>query len=164
MSEEPKEQPARPAGARRTPAGAKTRGGAAGARPAGARPAGARPAGARPAGAKATAAKAPGAEAGAQGEAPAKKAPPQEPKVVLKKFLPVYIVKSDVVEVNCLMCRNQLDEVCNNCRQQRITDPALCPYISGKCGHKFHLHCIQGWLKDHTNCPHPGCEARWENA
>ena len=84
-------------------------------------------------------------------------------KLILKKFSPVYIVKSSVVDDICGMCRNHLDQVCNNCFAAHITDPSSCPIIQGKCLHRFHLHCIQGWLKKSTFCPAAGCGARWEN-
>lgn len=177
MSEENKEQPQPPAraagGARQTRgaaggkpargAGARqTRVGAAGAKPAGVKATGAKPAGVRPKGNKEAATK---KEEGAEGaESGPKDTKAAEPKVLLKKFSPVYIIKSDVIETNCLMCRNPLNEVCNTCKQKRITDPAQCPFLTGKCGHRFHSHCIDGWVKDHTQCPHPGCDARWQLA
>lgn len=153
MSEEtPK--PNRPA------AGKGTRGGAAGARPAGARPAGARPAGARGRGGKAAGQGARDQGAAGQGEAVQK-----PPEAKLKKFSPVYIIKNEQTEQTCTLCRNDLTDVCNVCKTQGITDPALCIVVTGKCGHIFHSHCIEGWIKaGHPDCPYPGCQTRWENA
>mgnify|MGYP001066607294 CR=1 FL=1 len=160
---EVKETPAK------TPAGARATRGAAGSKRGRAAPAGARPTRGGAAGARPTRGGAAGAHPSSTegGDAAGAKAAaqPQQAKaqLLLKKFSPVYIVKSSVVDDICGMCRNSLDQVCNSCFAAHITDPQLCPIIQGKCLHRFHLHCIQGWLKKSTFCPAAGCGARWEN-
>ena len=175
MSEEQKEQTPEATAVRKTAGARPTRGGAAGARPTRGGAAGARPtrggaAGARPtrggaAGAR-TAAGAATSEEKKEGEAAteAPKGPAMKPQLVLKKFCPVYIVRSNGEEDTCTMCRNQLDQVCTKCQTDKITDPNLCPVIQGKCGHKFHKHCLEGWLKKSPYCPGASCGLRWENA
>ena len=176
MSEENKEQPQptrAAAGTRQTRGGARgkgqrggtkqTRVGAAGSKPAGVKTSGDKPAGVKAKGNKEAATKKEEGPGGAEGGPKETKA--AETKVIIKKFAPVYIIKSDVVETNCLICRRPLNEVCNDCKQKRITDTALCIFVTGKCGHRFHAHCIDGWLKDHNKCPYPGCDGvRWQLA
>lgn len=62
------------------------------------------------------------------------------------------------------LCRNKFDEVCNTCKNNHITDTSQCPVVEGKCGHKFHKHCIDSWLFFKSICPHPGCGCIWENS
>ena len=154
MSEEKPQQPvagSRAAAGKKAPAGARTTAG--GKAPAGAR---ATAGGKAPAGAKTT--------AGAKQTTPATGAPPAPPTVVLKKFSPVYIVRSQNADLTCTLCRNSLDEVCNHCLEKRITDTSLCPVVRGLCGHQYHSHCISEWTKKQNICPAHGCGARWENA
>ena len=88
-------------------------------------------------------------------------APKQEVKFALSKFSPVYIKMFQGDSQTCSVCRFDLIELCPNCQVTNQTDP--CPVQIGFCGHKFHLHCIQGWLsKGHDTCPL--CQAKWEVA
>ena len=41
----------------------------------------------------------------------------------------------------CPICRNDIDDSCVNCSTNN------CKSIIGECGHAFHYHCIQKWLK-----------------
>lgn len=163
MSEEEKktQQP------EKVPAGARAARGGAGVRKPRGAPAGARTTRGGAAGARATrggaAAHPSGTDTSAEG-ADASKTAQNRAQLILKKFNPVYISKSSVVDDYCGMCRNTLDTVCNNCYAAHITDTNQCPTIQGKCQHRFHLHCIQGWLKKSTFCPAAGCGARWEAA
>ena len=86
------------------------------------------------------------------------------PSVIIKKFLPVYISTSQNAEFICGLCRNSLDEVCNDCLEKGITDPSKCPVAKGICGHQYHSHCISQWTKRNNSCPYQGCPSRWENA
>ena len=50
---------------------------------------------------------------------------------------------------------------CINCVGD-TTATEECTRAVGKCGHVYHRHCIDKWLKDHTECPL--CEVTWEYA
>ena len=67
-----------------------------------------------------------------------------------------------VKEMNeCILCRNGLDELCNFCRVNG--EQGKCCAVEGKCGHRFHKHCIDQWINNgHQECPYPGCNAKWE--
>ena len=84
-------------------------------------------------------------------------------QLLLKKFCPVYMVRADGSDDTCAMCRNKLDETCSRCQINRITDPNQCRIIEGRCGHKFHQHCIDDWLRRSPYCPCSYCGVRWEN-
>ena len=89
---------------------------------------------------------------------------PHQAQLILKKYCPVYIVRSNGSETTCTFCRNQLDEVCIDCQAAKITDTTCCRIIECKCGHKFHKHCIDKWLLKSPYCPAASCGLRWENA
>ena len=137
----------------RAAAARQTRGGAAAARPRGARTTPQRGGATR------------GANRGGAAAAGANAGQIRPPEGVIKKFLPVYIIRNEQAIQECLLCRSALDQVCNFCRAQGITDTNLCIPITGRCGHIFHKHCIDNYLRaNHTHCPYPGCHVRWENA
>lgn len=81
----------------------------------------------------------------------------------VKKYYPVYLFRPKNDVVNCTICRNDLDTVCAECQRKGITDQQACGFVTGVCGHRFHIHCIRGWLRDHNTCPFPGCDI-WRQA
>ena len=86
-------------------------------------------------------------------------APAQELKLALYKFTPVYTFKWKGENPICSICRHYFSEKCMNC--QNDPDIDSCPTQAGSCGHRFHMHCIEGWLsKNHTHCPI--CTREWE--
>lgn len=86
------------------------------------------------------------------------------PKVFLKKFCPVYVIKSSGDVTDCAICRKQIHEVCIRCQANGISDPSNCVVVEGVCGHKFHNHCISKWLEHSPRCPVGYCGLLWENA
>ena len=59
----------------------------------------------------------------------------------------------------CSICRFELNTSCNVCKMQQRTTG--CPVVIGECGHKFHKHCMEGWLHMHRECPYPGCNKKF---
>lgn len=62
---------------------------------------------------------------------------------------------------DCGICRNCFDDCCAECKAPGDD----CPIIIGKCGHCFHMHCIEEW----HNQPHcttsklcPMCRQQFE--
>ena len=53
----------------------------------------------------------------------------------------------------CQICREDLVSPCMNCSSTHTKGEMLCYVSKGNCGHCFHKHCIDGWLKNATNCP-----------
>ena len=102
-----------------------------------------------------------GAKSGAKSADKKDGAPEPELKFALSKFSPVYIVMWKGENTVCSICRYDFTEPCPNCQLSKEVDS--CPIQTGTCGHKFHLHCIQGWInKDHDHCPL--CNLKWEVA
>lgn len=50
----------------------------------------------------------------------------------------------------CAVCRNKLDESCIECTANDIKE---CDVSHGYCGHTYHKHCIDRWLKHREVCP-----------
>ena len=53
----------------------------------------------------------------------------------------------------CQICREILVNPCMNCLTTHIKGELMCHVAKGNCGHCFHKHCIEGWLKNASNCP-----------
>ncbi|KAK8805339.1 hypothetical protein WA158_001996 [Blastocystis sp. Blastoise] len=57
----------------------------------------------------------------------------------------------------CAICRSKLMGQCLECQSKPAgtyeNDGDECKIVWGKCGHGFHQHCINRWLKVHQNCP-----------
>lgn len=88
----------------------------------------------------------------------------QKVKVKINRINP-YIVEIPLNHENiCPLCRNSLDDICNECQSKNDHDTVKCTVTQGKCGHKFHLHCISRWTKNYPICPFPGCNFTWEIA
>ena len=81
-------------------------------------------------------------------------------KVTVKAIRP-FIATSNILST-CCICRCELDEICNKCRENKVIDKKECPTVTGKCGHTFHQHCISEWLKHQRICPYACCGTEWE--
>lgn len=65
----------------------------------------------------------------------------------------------------CSICRNDFTDPCIECQskkqnepkditaEQLLDDRSRCPLVVGKCGHRFHKHCISNWLAKRSTCP-----------
>ena len=61
-------------------------------------------------------------------------------KIELKSFTLVATWKYDIEGAEeCSICQNEFEVPCAKCL------PGQCEPVYGKCGHVFHLHCIQNW-------------------
>jgi len=92
----------------------------------------------------------------------AKPAAPQpadmEIKLMISKVSPVYVDSWQGEQDNCSICKIGFHQPCANCEVIGEVDP--CPIQEGNCGHKFHMHCISKWIKEHSTCPL--CSSHWE--
>lgn len=64
-----------------------------------------------------------------------------------------------------IMCRNLNPDksMCPICKQHLVViwdqlfegfrESRVCPLVLGKCGHVFHQHCMEHWLKQRRECP-----------
>uniref|UniRef100_A0A7S3ZBG1 RING-type domain-containing protein n=1 Tax=Lotharella globosa TaxID=91324 RepID=A0A7S3ZBG1_9EUKA len=50
----------------------------------------------------------------------------------------------------CAICRNSYTEPCVECQASSLP---LCALATGECGHKYHQHCIERWLRVRSMCP-----------
>lgn len=72
-----------------------------------------------------------------------------KPKIKLIKFMPVCLWSLNTKMENCAICRNHIYDMCIECSFSKKE----CPISFGVCGHAFHSHCIQEWLKSKSICP-----------
>ncbi|CCW62566.1 unnamed protein product [Phytomonas sp. EM1] len=75
------------------------------------------------------------------------------PLFVLETFFPVFVSSWELETGICSICRNQVEGPCVNCQCDAETTAWECTMMWGKCGHAFHTHCIQRWLKTRQVCP-----------
>lgn len=55
----------------------------------------------------------------------------------------------------CAICKRKFTDKCVQCVYNKVPQNYVCPISWGTCGHYFHSHCIERWLKiGKTNCPH----------
>jgi len=69
----------------------------------------------------------------------------------MNKWYPVFMWKWNLESKFCSICRNSIDEKCLECQSNSKFDD--CPLTWGVCGHVFHHHCIENWLKSRNTCP-----------
>ena len=63
----------------------------------------------------------------------------------------------------CSICRSELVDRCIECQNKKkattitaddvVAAQTACPTVLGICGHRFHKHCLDNWLKSHDTCP-----------
>ena len=64
------------------------------------------------------------------------------------KVNPKYLL-DDIIE-HCIICRQDLGKPCVECM---LTENENCVVSHGNCGHTYHKHCIDRWLKTRNICP-----------
>jgi len=73
--------------------------------------------------------------------------------IELIRWEPSAIWTWDVITHDCAICRSKLTNKCAECYGSDVVN-RKCPVATGKCGHAFHRHCIQKWIKNGSNvCP-----------
>ncbi|TGZ84022.1 RING/U-box [Ascodesmis nigricans] len=75
-------------------------------------------------------------------------------KVKIKKYTAVaaWRWENSTSDDMCGICRVQFDGTCPNCRFPGDD----CPLLNGRCGHAFHLHCVNDWIQTESSrglCP-----------
>lgn len=50
----------------------------------------------------------------------------------------------------CAICKEKLEAVCIKCNVNNCKE---CESVMGRCGHAYHEHCIEYWLKNRIVCP-----------
>ncbi len=79
-------------------------------------------------------------------------------------------IRAELAEINrvriifaCLICNNDYECLCITCvahRAENLALPGPCGIVaSGSCGHQFHEHCIERWLRVRQTCP--VCDTLW---
>lgn len=65
----------------------------------------------------------------------------------------------DLSNENCGICRDSNQSLCIMCMGGDTNPNEPCQVIIGRCGHAYHSHCINGWLKNSAVCPI--CNQTW---
>ena len=95
-----------------------------------------------------------------------------EGRVRVIECQPVYCFRyRDQEAETCRICRKPLSLGCLACDLSQsaaacgVEAGASCGVEAGaSCGHRFHEHCIQGWLVSHRGCPLDGLAWRGASA
>jgi len=72
-------------------------------------------------------------------------------KFTIKKLDVVLNAKSTLLNDNCPICRNSLDDKCIECDNNN--NDKICYSVIGCCNHGLHEHCINNWIKTRNVCP-----------
>lgn len=77
-----------------------------------------------------------------------------EGKVILESWEQMAVYAPKAANEKCSICHNLLTEKCAPCLENstNIID-TTCKVSMGQCGHAFHSHCIEKWIKDVKVCP-----------
>ncbi|KAL1929807.1 hypothetical protein VTP01DRAFT_1945 [Rhizomucor pusillus] len=80
-------------------------------------------------------------------------------KVQIKSMCLAAYWRWDVQEADkCTICQQAYEHACNQC----IMPGDDCALLTGSCGHTFHIHCIEEWIRTSENCPL--CRKLWDIA
>ncbi|KAG5478299.1 hypothetical protein CUR178_05014 [Leishmania enriettii] len=71
----------------------------------------------------------------------------------VEEFYPVYFSAWERETGLCSICCNQVEGPCVVCQSNAEATSAECSITWGECGHAFHTHCIEKWLKTRPVCP-----------
>ena len=80
------------------------------------------------------------------------------PKVTLHKLYPIGFYTAESAGSICSICKLTLEEQCPTCAANP-TDEDCVSTANESCGHRLHVHCIDGWLRKTTKCP--VCDHEW---
>jgi len=86
-------------------------------------------------------------------------------RITVTGLNPVAIWSHKVPNSNCGICNQKLVEICIKCSNKKLEREhyenfiELCRISKGKCGHAFHMHCIDSWVKNCNSCPE--CQIPW---
>lgn len=75
-------------------------------------------------------------------------------KIIVKKIKIINGWLWNVKERQCVICQQDFEMMCVNCKH-----PIDCKPCIGKCGHIYHLHCIEEWTTNNKVCPY--CRKDW---
>lgn len=70
--------------------------------------------------------------------------------IILVRFLPPFLIawkESLTIEGDCSIC---LESLANNTKI----------VTTKECNHKFHLSCLNKWVKENPSCPYCRCELK----
>ena len=77
-----------------------------------------------------------------------------EGKIVLESWKQTAIYSPKAANEKCSICHNLLTEKCATCLENSANIiNTTCKVSMGQCGHAFHGHCIETWIKNVTVCP-----------
>eukprot|EP00658_Telonema_sp_P-2_P044054 TRINITY_DN31923_c0_g1_i1.p1 TRINITY_DN31923_c0_g1~~TRINITY_DN31923_c0_g1_i1.p1 ORF type:complete len:121 (-),score=21.80 TRINITY_DN31923_c0_g1_i1:136-498(-) len=80
------------------------------------------------------------------------------PKVTLHKIYPIGFYTAESAGSICSICKLTLEEQCPTCAANPRDEDCVST-ANESCGHRLHVHCIEGWLRKTTKCP--VCDHEW---
>ncbi|GKT32343.1 putative ring box protein 1 [Aduncisulcus paluster] len=82
-----------------------------------------------------------------------------KPTFEIKAWHAVATWEYDIDVSTCAICQHSCMEPCIEC-QGKAGSASRCPLAWGECGHAFHFHCIDQWVKSKPKCPL--CMQQWK--
>ena len=82
----------------------------------------------------------------------------ETPKFVFKQLNVVTSWSYNFISSNCGICRGELMDICYKCKEGERD--GNCIIAQGSCGHAFHDHCVENWIRQHHKCP--TCKKDWD--
>lgn len=73
--------------------------------------------------------------------------------IVLTSWSPIATWRFKTTYVDCPICKSKLEQTCADCEANHSKGDLLCDVSKGNCGHCFHKHCIDKWIKTSSICP-----------
>lgn len=73
--------------------------------------------------------------------------------IELVNWAPVATWNFKTSGTECPICKHHYEELCLTCEDEHTSGEPTCEVSRGKCGHCFHRHCINSWLKNSNICP-----------
>lgn len=74
--------------------------------------------------------------------------------IELLSWKPIGVWTFAIEQLDCTLCKNKLTQLCIYCCDGSSKNNDGCKVVKGECGHGFHRHCMDSWIKSNSQiCP-----------